>query len=70
MSQADGYVRIVTQNDVSDAQRSTEQLGDTIHNALDTLMIYQKATVQKLPMYPSYAISLPVLVENGNNFRR
>ena len=36
MSQADGYVRIVTQNDVSDAQRSTEQLGDTIHNALDT----------------------------------
>ena len=30
-------------------------------------MIYQKATVQKLPMYPSYAISLPVLVENGNN---
>ena len=36
MSQADGYVRIVTQNDVSDAQRSTEQLGDTIHDALDT----------------------------------
>ena len=30
MSQADGYVRIVTQNDVSEAQRSTEQLGDTI----------------------------------------
>lgn len=36
MSQADGYVRIVTQNDVSDAQRSTEQLGDTIQEALDT----------------------------------
>lgn len=36
MSQADGYVRIVTQNDVSEAQRSTEQLGDTIHDALDT----------------------------------
>ena len=36
MSQADGYVRIVTQNDVSDAQRSTEQLGDTIQGALDT----------------------------------
>lgn len=28
MSQADVYVRIVTQNDVSEAQRSTEQLGD------------------------------------------
>ena len=41
-----------------------------IHDSLDTLVIYQKATVQKLPMYPSYAISLPVLVENGNNFRR
>lgn len=36
MSQADGYVRIVTQNDVSDARRSTEQLGDTIQEALDT----------------------------------
>ena len=36
MSQADGYVRIVTQNDVSEAQRSTEQLGDTIHDALNT----------------------------------
>ena len=36
MSQADGYVRIVTQNDVSDARRSTEQLGDTIQEALNT----------------------------------
>lgn len=36
MSQADGYVHIVTQNDVSEAQRSTEQLGDTIQEALDT----------------------------------
>lgn len=36
MSQADGYVRIVTQNDVSEAQRSTEQLGNTIHDALNT----------------------------------
>lgn len=36
MSQADGYVRIVTQNNVSEAQRSTEQLGDTIQEALDT----------------------------------
>lgn len=36
MSQADGYVRIVTQNDVSEAQRSTKQLGDTIQEALDT----------------------------------
>lgn len=36
MSQADGYVRIVTQNDVSEAQRSTELLGDTIQEALDT----------------------------------
>lgn len=36
MSQADGYVRIVTQNDTTEAQRSTEQLGDTIQEALDT----------------------------------
>lgn len=36
MSQADGYVRIVTQNDTSQAQRSTEELGDTIQEALDT----------------------------------
>ena len=36
MSQADGYVRIVTQNDVSEAQRSTKQLGDTIQEALNT----------------------------------
>lgn len=36
MSQADGYVRIVTQNDTAEAQRSTEQLGDTIQEALDT----------------------------------
>lgn len=27
MSQADGYVRIVTQNDVSEAQRSTSSSG-------------------------------------------
>lgn len=36
MSQADGYVRIVTQNDTTEAQHSTEQLGDTIQEALDT----------------------------------
>lgn len=36
MSQADGYVRIVTQNDTTEAQRSTEQLGDAIQEALDT----------------------------------
>lgn len=36
MSQADGYVRIVTQNDTTEAQRSTEQLGDTIHDSLNT----------------------------------
>lgn len=36
MSQADGYVRIVTQNDTAEAQRSTEQLGDTIQEALNT----------------------------------
>jgi len=36
MSQADGYIRIVTQNDVSDAQRSTEQLGDTIATSMNT----------------------------------
>ncbi|MBP0982736.1 MAG: phage tail tape measure protein [Oscillospiraceae bacterium] len=36
MPQADGYVRIVTQNDTTDAQRSTEQLGDTIRDSMDT----------------------------------
>ena len=36
MSQADGYVRIVTQNDTTEAQRSTEELGDAIQEALDT----------------------------------
>ncbi len=36
MSQADGYVRIVTQNDTTEARRSTEQLGDTIRDSLDT----------------------------------
>ena len=41
-----------------------------IHDSLDTLVIYQKATVQKLPMHPSYAISFPVLIKNGNDFGR
>ncbi len=36
MPQADGYVRIVTQNDTSEARRSTEQLGDAIRDSLDT----------------------------------
>ncbi len=36
MSQADGYVRIVTQNDTTEAQRSTDQLDDTIRDSLDT----------------------------------
>lgn len=36
MPQADGYVRIVTQNDTTEAQRSTEELGDAIQEALDT----------------------------------
>lgn len=36
MPQYDGYVRISTQNDTSSARRSTEELGDTIHDAMDT----------------------------------
>lgn len=36
MAQADGYIRISTLNDTTQAQRSTEQLGDTLANALDT----------------------------------
>lgn len=36
MPQADGYVRIVTRNDTSEAERSTEQLGDAIADAMDT----------------------------------
>ena len=36
MAQADGYIRISTLNDTTQAERSTEQLGDTLANALDT----------------------------------
>ena len=36
MAQYDGYVRISTQNDTSDAIKSTEQLGDKIAKAMDT----------------------------------
>lgn len=36
MPQYDGYVRISTENDTSSARRSTEELGDTIHDAMDT----------------------------------
>ena len=36
MAQADGYIRISTLNDTTQAQRSTEQLGDMLANALDT----------------------------------
>ena len=33
-------------------------------------MIYLKSTIEKLMVYPSYAVSFSVLIENGNNFRR
>lgn len=36
MSQADGYVRISTLNDTTEAERTTEHLGDTIAAAMDT----------------------------------
>lgn len=36
MAQYDGYVRISTQNDTSDAVKSTERLGDEIAKAMDT----------------------------------
>ena len=36
MAQADGYIRISTLNDTTQAQRSTEQLGDALRDALDT----------------------------------
>lgn len=36
MAQYDGYVRISTQNDTSDAVKATEQLGDEIAKAMDT----------------------------------
>lgn len=36
MAQADGYIRISTLNDTTQAQRSIEQLGDTLASALDT----------------------------------
>ena len=36
MPQYDGYVRISTENDTSSAKRSTEELGNTIHDAMDT----------------------------------
>ena len=34
MAQADGYIRISTLNDTTQAQRSTEQLGDTLANGV------------------------------------
>ena len=36
MAQPDAYIHISTLNDTTQAQRSTEQLGDTLANALDT----------------------------------
>lgn len=39
MPQYDGYVRISTQNDTSSARRSTEELGNTIHDAMDTTSV-------------------------------
>lgn len=36
MAQYDGYVRISTQNDTTDAVKATEQLGDEIAKAMDT----------------------------------
>lgn len=39
MAQYDGYVRISTQNDTSDAVKSTEQLGDEIAKAMDTTSV-------------------------------
>lgn len=36
MAQPDAYIRISTLNDTTQAQRSTEQLGNTLANALDT----------------------------------
>jgi hypothetical protein len=47
----------------------TEQF-KLVHNSLNTLVIHLKPTVQKLMVYPSYAVSFSVLIENGNNFRR
>ena len=35
MAQPDAYIRISTLNDTTQAQRSTEQLGDTLRDALD-----------------------------------
>ncbi len=46
MPQADGYVRIVTQNDTTEAQRSTEELGDAIQEALDTSAADKMTDVQ------------------------
>lgn len=41
-----------------------------VHNSLNTLVIHLKPTVQKLMVYPSYAVSFSALVENNSNFRR
>ena len=41
-----------------------------IHDSLDTLVIYLKATVQELMVYSSHTISFLVLIEDENNFRR
>ena len=36
MAQPDAYIRLSTLNDTTQAQRSTEQLGDALRDALDT----------------------------------
>ena len=41
-----------------------------VHDSLNTLVIHLKPTVQKLMVYPSYAVSFSVLVENDGDFRR
>ena len=41
-----------------------------VHDSLNTLVIYAKATVQKLMVYSPYAVSFPILIEDSYNFRR
>ncbi len=41
-----------------------------VHNPLGAFVIHPKATVHKLMEHPPYAVSFPVLIEDGGNFRR
>ena len=50
--------------------RTFSKQSKLIHDSLDAFVVYLKATVQKFTVYSSYAVAFPVLIEDGENFRR